>query len=112
VGKYDNGEEPGEAAVVTVYWRPGCYFCGLLLRGLERDGVAVELRNIWEDDDARRFVRDHNRGNETVPTVVVGAAVWTNPDVRAVVEAARAARPRPAGEPSVEAAGIAPGRLP
>ena len=82
--------EAGASAPVTVYWRPGCYFCGRLLRGLKRAGVAVELRNIWVDDEARAFVRRHNRGNETVPTVVVGATVWTNPDVRTVTEAVRA----------------------
>jgi hypothetical protein len=55
--------------------------------------VVVELRNIWVDDEARAFVRRHNRGNETVPTVVVGSAVWTNPDVRTVTEAVRAPAP-------------------
>jgi mycoredoxin len=72
---------------VTVYWRPGCFYCGRLLRGLERHGIGVELRNIWEDEAARAFVRRHNGGDETVPTVTVGSSVWTNPDVRTVTEA-------------------------
>ncbi len=85
---------------MTVYWRPGCFFCGRLLRALKRQGVAVELRNIWADDEARAFVRRHNRGNETVPTVAVGTAVWTNPDVRTVTAALRAATgPRQCGVP-------------
>jgi mycoredoxin len=92
----------GPAPAVTVYWRPGCFFCSRLLRGLERDGVVVELRNIWTDDEARAFVRQHNRGNETVPTVVVGTEVWTNPDLRTVTRAlrspiTRAVRSGPAG---------------
>ena len=74
---------------MTVYWRPGCGFCRRLLHGLQQAGVPVTLRNIWEDDEALAFVRGHNRGNETVPTVVVGEKVWTNPDVRVVTEAAR-----------------------
>jgi len=39
----------------------------------------VERRNIWDDDDARTFVRTHNRGNETVPTVIFDGVVRTNP---------------------------------
>ncbi|MDQ2727851.1 MAG: NrdH-redoxin [Actinomycetota bacterium] len=65
---------------VVVYWRGGCGFCMRLLRTLERAGVRTELRNIWEDDDARRFVAAHNRGSETVPTVEVGDRVVTNPN--------------------------------
>ncbi len=85
---------------MTVYWRPGCFFCRSLLRGLSKAGVAVTLRNIWEDDEARQFVRRHNRGDETVPTVAVGPQVWTNPSTRTVVEAARRTDPDRAGVPS------------
>jgi mycoredoxin len=88
----DGGEVDGEAAV-TVYWRPGCFFCSRLVRGLRRDGVVIDLRNIWEDDEARSFVREHNRGNETVPTVAVGGRVWTNPDAATVTSVVRAAHP-------------------
>lgn len=65
---------------VVVYWRPGCGFCMRLMRTLERAGVHTEPRNIWEDDDARRFVAAHNRGSETVPTVEIGDRVVTNPN--------------------------------
>jgi mycoredoxin len=78
------------APLVTVYWRPGCFFCGHLLRGLKRAGVGVTLRNIWEDEEAREYVRRHNRGAETVPTVAVGDQVWTNPDVRTIRQAVQA----------------------
>jgi glutaredoxin len=50
------------------------------LRALADADITPELRNIWDDDDARDFVRAHNRGNETVPTVVFGGIVKTNPD--------------------------------
>jgi mycoredoxin len=74
---------------VAVYWRPGCPYCSRLLAALERAAVRIELHNIWEDDDARTFVRAHNRGNETVPTVAVGDLVLTNPDPRAFIDELR-----------------------
>lgn len=73
---------------VTVYWRPGCGFCSSLRRDLERRGVAATWVNIWEDDEGRAFVRSVARGNETVPTVVVGGTAMVNPrgsDVEALV---------------------------
>ena len=82
-------EESAQQAIdaVEVYWRPGCGFCVRLLRALSDASVRVRLHNIWEDDEARRFVRAHNNGNETVPTVAVGTSVETNPDPRAFVVA-------------------------
>jgi mycoredoxin len=71
---------------IEVYWRPGCGYCDRLLRTLRDAEVTVRLHNIWEDDDARQFVRRHNRGNETVPTVAVGSDVMTNPSPRRFVE--------------------------
>ena len=70
----------------TVFWRPGCGFCVMLERGLQKAGVEYERRNIWEDPDAAEFVRAVNDGNETVPTVVVGTDVYTNPRVSTVLE--------------------------
>lgn len=63
----------------TVFWRPGCGFCARLFRALGSAGVEVERRNIWEDEEAREFVRSVNNGDETVPTVAVGTDVYTNP---------------------------------
>ncbi|MHB1928314.1 MAG: glutaredoxin family protein [Acidimicrobiales bacterium] len=68
--------------IVVVFWRPGCFFCVRLFRAFEQRGVRHGVRNIWEDEDARAFVRAHNRGNETVPTVALGDDVRTNPDPR------------------------------
>jgi len=78
---------------VDVYWRPGCGYCSRLLRHFDRAGVAVRLHNIWEDDRARLFVRDHNRSDETVPTVAVGDVVVTNPPPRHFVEQLRSEHP-------------------
>jgi len=84
-----NGKMPEHAtpSAVDVYWRPGCPFCDRLLRSFERAGVATSLHNIWEDDGARAFVRAHNRGNETVPTVAIDDLVVTNPDPAAFIDA-------------------------
>lgn len=64
---------------VTVYWRPGCPFCGSLMRALDDTGLAYRSRNIWADDDDASFVRSVARGNETVPTVAVGDVALVNP---------------------------------
>ena len=92
-----SGVQESEAATVPdavdVYWRPGCPFCSMLAQSLSRAGVVVRPHNIWEDEDARAFVRSHNRGNETVPTVAVGAAVFTNPQPARFVQFLRDEHP-------------------
>ena len=61
-------------APVTVLWRPGCPFCAMLLRRLERSGLTFDRVDIWEDPEAAAWVRSVADGNETVPTVrIVGA---------------------------------------
>lgn len=78
---------------ITFYWRPGCGFCGGLERRLDRLGIPIDKRNIWEDPDAAEVVRSIANGNETVPTVVVGDARMVNPSADAVVAAIRAEAP-------------------
>jgi mycoredoxin len=78
---------PGGDAAVTVYWRPGCGFCGALLRGLERQELPFARVNIWDEPDAAAFVRSVADGNETVPTVVVGPMALVNPSAREVLAA-------------------------
>jgi glutaredoxin-like protein len=69
---------------ITVYWRPGCPFCGSLFRQLEREGIEHDRVNIWDDPDAAATVRSFARGNETVPTVVIGEIGLVNPSVREI----------------------------
>ena len=64
---------------LDIYWRPGCGFCASLRVDLDRRGIEATWHDIWSDDGARQFVRDANRGNETVPTVAFGDRVLTNP---------------------------------
>ena len=72
---------------VVLYWRPGCGFCGRLARALGAMDIDPELRNIWEEPDAAAFVRSVNRGNELVPTLVVGDHVLSNPSADQVRDA-------------------------
>lgn len=67
------------AIVVEVYWRPGCPYCRRLRRALTCRDIDAQWHNIWDDEAARSFVRQANRGDETVPTVRVGQRVLTNP---------------------------------
>lgn len=71
--------------LVTVYWRPGCPFCGMLFRQLDKHGIAHQRVNIWDDPTAAATVRSIANGNETVPTVVVGGVKgMVNPSVKDV----------------------------
>lgn len=80
---------PGTTLTPEVLWRPGCPFCLKLRVSLRVLGVQAEWRNIWEDDAARALVREHNGGDETVPTVRVGERWLTNPSAREVRRLAR-----------------------
>jgi mycoredoxin len=61
----------GGGVAVTVLWRPGCPFCAMLLRSLERTGLVFDRVDIWEEPAAAAWVRSVADGNETVPTVRV-----------------------------------------
>ena len=64
---------------VEVFWRPGCPYCSALRRDLAHRGVVATWRNIWEEEEARAFVRAVNAGAETMPTVRVASRTLTNP---------------------------------
>lgn len=67
------------ADAVHFYWRPGCPFCAMLRRGLDKAGIATVDHNIWDDAGDASTVRAYANGNETVPTVVVGDVGLVNP---------------------------------
>lgn len=71
---------PQEQRPVVVYWRPGCVYCARLRGALARLRPQPHWVNIWKDAEAAAFVRSHNNGNETVPTVVIDGEVFVNPD--------------------------------
>lgn len=81
----DSSTSPDATPEIVVYWRPGCPYCGSLFRQLERHDLAHRRVNIWDDPTAAATVRSFARGNETVPTVVVGDVGLVNPDVRQIL---------------------------
>ncbi len=58
----------------------------MLRRGLRKAGIVTVEHNIWENAADAGVVRMHARGNETVPTVVIGDVGMVNPSARAVAE--------------------------
>jgi mycoredoxin len=78
---------------VLVYWRPGCPYCAMLRLGLRSARVPATWVNIWEDRAAAARVRAITGGDETVPTVEVGARAIVNPSARQVAAAVGAGRP-------------------
>jgi glutaredoxin len=64
---------------IDLYWRPGCGFCSMLQRKLNKLGIERVEHNIWDDPDDAAIVRRHANGNETVPTVVIGDQGFVNP---------------------------------
>ncbi len=71
-----------ETDAIHLYWRPGCGFCSMLRRGLDKVGIETVDHNIWDDATDAAIVRSHANGNETVPTVVVGDVGLVNPSVK------------------------------
>lgn len=74
---------------IVVYWRPGCGFCSGLRNQLDKFAIPHRLVNIWDDPAGAAHVRSVARGNETVPTVTIGAVSLVNPTVHEVVAAAQ-----------------------
>lgn len=64
---------------IDFYWRPGCGFCSMLRRRLDKYGIERVEHNIWDQPADAAIVRQHANGNETVPTVVVGDRGFVNP---------------------------------
>lgn len=77
---------PPQSPTVEVYWRPGCRYCAAMRAALGDAGVSARWCNIWDDPDARAFVRSVADGDETVPTVRVGDEAMVAPRPREVVE--------------------------
>ncbi len=57
----------------------------MLRRGLDAHGIVTTDHNIWEEPEAAATVRSFARGNETVPTVVIGDVGFVNPSIHDVV---------------------------
>jgi len=75
-----------EQSLPVVLWRPHCPFCYNLFSGIERHGIEVETRNIWEDKEARVLLNSRI-GSETVPSVIVGDELLVNPSIAELIAA-------------------------
>lgn len=64
----------GSDDTVTLFWRPACGFCASLRRDLEGSGLPIVEVDIWSETNAAAVVQSIANGNETVPTVLIGAA--------------------------------------
>lgn len=73
-----------QSDAVHYYWRPGCGFCTMLRRRLDKAGIETVDHDIWDDPEAAATVRSYANGNETVPTVVIGGIGLVNPSARQV----------------------------
>ena len=80
-------EDPSDVGEprIDLYWRPGCGFCTMLQRRLDKLGIERVEHNIWDDPADAAVVRRHAGGNETVPTVVVGEVGFVNPSAGELV---------------------------
>ena len=70
---------------IDLFWRPGCGFCTMLQRKLDKLGIERVEHNIWDDPADAAIVRRHAGGNETVPTVVIGEVGFVNPSAGELV---------------------------
>ena len=74
-------------APLTMYSTPWCGYCQRLKAQLTRAGIAWAEVDIERDEHAAALVREVNRGNETVPTVVFpDGTAMTNPSLRDIQE--------------------------
>jgi len=67
------------ATRIDLYWRPGCGFCSMLQRQMNKLGIKRDEHNIWDDPSRAAVVRKYANGNETVPTVVIDGVGLVNP---------------------------------
>ncbi len=78
----DDASAPSQ---IDLYWRPGCGFCSMLQRKLDKLGIDRVEHNIWDDPNDAAIVRQYADGNETVPTVVIGDRGFVNPSAEELI---------------------------
>ena len=72
---------------VTMYSTDWCGYCRTARRFLDSAGVAYNVVNIEQDEDAAEYVMSVNGGNRTVPTIEIeGKGVFTNPSRAQLVQ--------------------------
>ncbi|MEZ5217028.1 MAG: NrdH-redoxin [Ilumatobacteraceae bacterium] len=80
-------------AEIVMYQRPGCGFCTMLRRNLQRAEIVPGGRHLGRTR-AAAFVRSVANGcEETVPTIAIGTVAMVNPSLDEVIAAARQQAP-------------------
>jgi glutaredoxin len=74
---------------VRVYGADWCEDTRHTRQLLDRLGVAYEYVNIEGDERAREWVREHNGGKESKPTVDVAGQILTTPSDHELTSALR-----------------------
>ena len=64
---------------VTVYGADWCGDTKRTLRHLDKLGVAYDYIDVEQDEQASRWVKQHNDGKERKPTVKIGEQVFSTP---------------------------------
>ncbi|WP_432494569.1 glutaredoxin family protein [Kineococcus gypseus] len=93
VGTRTGGTRGSGAAHAVMYYKPGCPYSTKLHLALLLARVPHTRVRFRDDEEGAAAVREHHpQGYELSPTVVVAGRHLTNPSVREVREALRAAR--------------------
>jgi len=78
-------ETSQRTAQVTMYSTTWCGYCSRLKSQMDREGITYEVIDIDKDPEAAALVESHNRGNQTVPTLVYAdGTAQTNPGLKDV----------------------------
>jgi mycoredoxin len=86
-----NSADRGDQRPIVFYTRPRCPYSFRLRRALRRRHLEFTEVNIWMDPDAAAAVREVAKGNETVPTLLIGGEWLVNPNADQVERLARGA---------------------
>jgi len=66
---------------LELYYFDGCPFCQKVFRYMEQNGIEVDTRNIYEDDEAYRTLRRVG-GKIQVPCLMIdGDAMYESDDI-------------------------------
>ena len=69
--------------MIIIYGTDWCWDCRRTRRFFENHGIPYQWINIDQDRDGERFVLETNRGNRSVPTILLpGGAVLVEPSNR------------------------------
>jgi mycoredoxin len=72
---------------IIVYGRPGCFQVRSTRAFLEKWAIPHKYLDIRQDPEAATFVRETNRGNESVPTLVFSDGTTLTEPTQVVLKA-------------------------